>query len=95
VAAYPGALVAVAGADQCLAAGPDGTAAVQLDASGSSAQTGAITAYRWQVDDGVACQVLTGAQVSLRLARGLHTVRLVVTDATGDVAEDRLAILVS
>jgi len=74
-----------AGPDKTLNAGPGGTATVALDGSGSADPDGYIVSYTWSENGTV---LANGAQPSVSLATGLHTLLLTVTDNRGGTSQD-------
>jgi hypothetical protein len=80
-----------AGPDQAVAAGPDCTARVTLDGSGSSDPDGDTLHYEWQTDVGTTYE---GMQPAVSLPLGAHTIQLTVHDGKGQVSRDSVAIAV-
>jgi hypothetical protein len=83
--------VAEAGPDQSVAAGPDCTASVALDGRGSSDPDGDTLYYSWETDFGA---TYTGAQPTVILPLGVHTITLTVNDGKGQVSRDSLQVTV-
>ena len=84
--------VAAAGADQYLAdADESGDDEVTLDGSGSSDPDGTIDTYVWTEGE---TELATGANPTITLARGIHTITLTVTDDDGATATDEVTISV-
>lgn len=93
VADFLGNLVADAGADQCVGAGPDGTAAVTLDASATSNLGGAAAQYSWSLASG-GCPIAAGEKATVVLPAGVSDVVLVVTDSQGKTSKDEVIVRV-
>jgi hypothetical protein len=83
--------VADAGPDQTVAAGPDCTASVTLDGSGSSDPDGDTLYYTWASPFGTTYE---GAHPTLDLPLGSHTILLSVNDGKGQVSRDSVVITV-
>ena len=66
---------------------------VTLNGSASSDPDGAIASYRWT--DAAGQLIATGATPTIRLADGLQTVTLTVTDASGATATDAVDIRIT
>jgi hypothetical protein len=80
-----------AGPDQTVAAGPDCTARVTLDGSGSSDPDGDTLHYAWESDFGTTYE---GVRPTLDLPLGSHAIRLTVDDGKGQVSRDSVDITV-
>jgi outer membrane autotransporter protein len=84
--------IANAGTDQSLVdSDGDGSASVTLDGTASSDTDGAIVSYQWLEGD---AEIATGANPTVILNVGVHTLTLVVTDDAGLTAQDQLTITI-
>lgn len=62
---------------------------VQLDGTGSYDPDGTIVNYQWHIDDG---RNLTGSNIEINFAQGMHTVNLKVIDDDGNEANDTIMV---
>jgi RHS repeat-associated protein len=83
--------VANAGADRVVSAGASCTASVTLDGTASTDADGDALGYSWSGPFGTA----TGAQPSVSLPLGTHTITLQVDDGTGGSATDDVQLSVT
>jgi pimeloyl-ACP methyl ester carboxylesterase len=83
--------MAEAGPAQTVAAGPDCTASVVLDGSGSSDPDGDTLYYEWETDFGT---TYGGVQPTLSLPLGVHTITLTVNDGKGQLSRASVVITV-
>ena len=92
VEAANAAPVAEAGPDQTVTDSDDsGNEPVTLDGSGSSDSDGSISSYAW-LEGG--SQIATGANPTVELDTGAHTITLTVTDGEGATGSDDVVITV-
>jgi hypothetical protein len=83
---------AVAGDDQTVVdADNSGAESIALSAAGSSDSDGTIVSYSWKEG---ATEIATGANPTVNLAVGEHTIELTVTDNEGRVGTDLVSITV-
>jgi hypothetical protein len=87
---YLSELRADAGPDQCVTS----EGAVMLDGSRSSAGDTPIVRHVWKVAGAEPCELVEGAQVTLELAPGLHSIDLTVVDGSGNLATDTVVVRV-
>ncbi|MGB6220313.1 DUF6807 family protein [Haloferula sp.] len=83
--------VADAGSDQSVLSQDGVSANVELDGSGSFSANGEIVSWQWE-EGGVV--VATGANATVSLAPGSHTLTLAVTDDAGVTGSDTVVVMV-